>query len=179
VRVTPDGEVQVVFRGNPLVTVRGEGEVVLDTAGHHNGTVLGVLKRALRPMGVRLTAQTENFAEDWSVEDGTNFSRFQDGMVLRPMGTLTKARAAKLLRAHNHPSADDFEARVGIPLGGVAGHSGRGRGSRGRGRGRGGFRGGARGRGSSRGRGGGRGGGAAYQLERKLEAQGRAEMDVE
>ena len=78
VRVTPDGEVQVMFRGNPLVTVRGEGEVVLDTAGHHNGTVLGVLKRALRPMGVRLTAQTENFAEDWSVEDGTNFTRFQD-----------------------------------------------------------------------------------------------------
>merc|ERR1719353_1874060 len=93
-----------------------------------DGEVLGVFKRALRPMGVRLTAQTENFAEDWSVEDGTNFSRFQDGMVLRPMGSLTKARAAKLLRAYDHASADDFEARVGIPLGGVAGHSGRGRG---------------------------------------------------
>merc|ERR1719313_2847376 len=99
VRVTPDGEVQVMFRGNPLVTVRGEGEVVLDTAGHHNGTVLGVLKRALRPMGVLLTAQTENFAEDWSVEDGTNFTRFQDGMVLRPMGRVRRTpigRSARL-----------------------------------------------------------------------------------
>ncbi|KAK9809238.1 hypothetical protein WJX72_011898 [[Myrmecia] bisecta] len=96
------GEVVVRFRRKTLITVRPNGDIVLDSGGTEEPAVFQTFNDALNLIGIKITALGPG---NWSVSDGKSLTRFADGVVLPGKGPQHAGRGAALLAAFQNREA--------------------------------------------------------------------------
>ena len=159
--------------GTPIVLVRANGEMVLQTGGDYSKDMLQAFNVVLLPLGCKLTEQNET---TWMIHEGKRMRQFFEGVKIPPSQTTGALRAKMVVQAVENPlahqaavaAANALKQTAKAQMKGAAGIAmGMGMGMRvsmGRGRGR----------GMGRGRGGGGAGDDYNDHVRRLQAQGRA-----
>ena len=105
VATQPDGSVALLFNDTAVVTVRPDGSVVCDSAGHqHSKATQKSIGGALALFGLMLRCQPDTAPGArkgdvvWQVSDGARLlRRFTDGLVLPPPPPGAHTSRAQLL----------------------------------------------------------------------------------
>jgi hypothetical protein len=92
-------EVVVKVKDVPIVTIKQTGDAVLNSGGWATQATLQAMNDSLAAIGIRITANGDVSAGNWSVTDGRSLARFSDGMVVPAKGGMHQSRGEQVLQA--------------------------------------------------------------------------------